>query len=419
MAERVLITGARAVAALDIARSLRAAGYEPHLADCSAAWLARLSRTGGPVHRHASPVTRPAAFARDIRSLIDRLDPVCIIPTCEEVFHLAAVAEADGVSDRLFAPSPERLATLHAKDRFAALCGRLGLPVPETTVVTDRAALAAFTGDPADHVFKPVWSRFGGRTLIAPTPVALAAVTPSPEAPWVAQRRIIGEEVSFHAVSHKGRVTAFCAYGSDWRLSGGASYVFRPLSTEMTTRLRPMAEALAAFAGTGQIACDVLIDAGGQPWLIECNPRATSGVHLFGRSAEFGRALTGCGEAEPAKATHHLSPALWLHGLPTALRNGRLAAWRAQGRNGNDAVAAPGDPGPVLGALADAAVFALRAVRTGRSITSAMTADIEWNGRPLDPPASGRPRRPPPPQAGSGIPPASAPDGSVPPAAGI
>ncbi len=29
MAERVLITGARAAAALDIARSLRAAGFEP------------------------------------------------------------------------------------------------------------------------------------------------------------------------------------------------------------------------------------------------------------------------------------------------------------------------------------------------------------------------------------------------------
>jgi nucleoside-diphosphate-sugar epimerase len=111
MAERVLVTGARSVAALDIARSLRAAGYEPHLADCSPAWVARLSRTAGPVHRHASPVTQPAAFARDIRSLIERLDPVRIIPTCEEVFHLAALAAADGVSARLFAPSPDRLGT--------------------------------------------------------------------------------------------------------------------------------------------------------------------------------------------------------------------------------------------------------------------------------------------------------------------
>lgn len=49
MVERILITGARAVAAVDIARSLRAAGYEPHLADCSPAWIARMSRAAGPV----------------------------------------------------------------------------------------------------------------------------------------------------------------------------------------------------------------------------------------------------------------------------------------------------------------------------------------------------------------------------------
>ncbi len=384
MAERVLITGARAVAALDIARGLRAAGYEPHLADCSPAWTARMSGTAGPVHRYASPVEQPGAFAHDIRALIARLDPVRVIAACEEVFHLAALAEADGVSDRLFAPPPDRLTTLHAKDRFAALCRGLALPVPDTSVVTDRTALEAFSGEAADHVFKPVWSRFGARTLIAPNPADLAAVAPSPDAPWVVQRRILGEEVSFYAVCHEGRVSAFCAYGSDWRLPGGASYVFRPLPADQTARLRPMAEALAAFTGSGQIACDAIIDAQGQPWLIECNPRATSGVHLFGRGADFGRALMGCGEAEPVAGASHISTALWLHGLPTALRDGRLAGWHAQRRRGSDAVAAPGDGFPVLGALVDAAAFGLRAIRTGLPLTEAMTADIEWNGRPFD-----------------------------------
>ena len=384
MAERVLITGARSVAALDIARSLRAAGYEPHLADCSPAWVARLSCTAGPVHRHASPVAQPADFASDIRGLIDRLDPVRIIPTCEEVFHLAALAEADGFSDRVFAPPPDRLANLHAKDRFAALGRSLSLPVPDTTTVTDRAALEAFPGEAADHVFKPVWSRFGGRTLIAPDPSELAALAPSPDAPWVAQRRIVGEEVSFYAVCHEGRVAAFCAYGSDWRMPGGASYVFRPLSADQTARLRPMADALAAFAGTGQIACDAIIDADRQPWLIECNPRATSGVHLFGRGATFGQALMARGQAGPAAGARQLSTALWLHGLPIALRDGRLAAWRAQRQQGSDAVGAPGDRLPVFGALADAAAFGLRALRSGLPLTEAMTVDIEWNGRPFD-----------------------------------
>lgn len=415
MGERVLITGARAVAALDIARGLRAAGYEPHLADCSPAWLARASRTAGPVHRHASPVDQPAAFARDIRDLIARLGPVCVIPTCEEVFHLAALAGADGDADRLFAPPLDRLAILHAKDRFPDLCRRLSLPVPDTTLIADRAALTAFSGEAADHVFKPVWSRFGARTLVAPDPGALGAVVPSPDAPWVVQRRIIGEEVSFYAVCHAGRVTAFSAYGSDWRLTGGAGYVFRPLPTDQTARLRPMAEALAAFAGTGQIACDAIIDAEAQPWLIECNPRATSGVHLFDRSAAFGQALMGRGDAEPVPGVRHLSPALWLHGLPAAVRDRRLSAWRTQRRQGSDAVGAPGDRLPVLGAFADAAAFGLRALRTGRPLTGAMTADIEWNGAPL-----GFPTMPPqPPPDAPGRPRATAPDGSAPPAAGI
>lgn len=385
MAERVLITGARAAAALDMARSLRAAGYEPHLVDCSPAWTARASHSAGPVHRYASPVARPAAFARDLRDLIARLDPVRILPACEEVFHLAALAEADGFADRVCAPTPDVLAVLHGKGRFAALCRRLSLPAPETAEVVDPTALAAFAGAAADHVFKPAWSRFGARALVAPDPARLARVTPSPDAPWIVQRRILGEEVSFYAVCGEGRIAAFSAYGSDWRLPGGASYAFRPLPPDQAGRLRSMAETLAAFAGTGQIACDAIIDGGGQPWLIECNPRATSGVHLFGRGAAFGRALSGRGEAETVAGARHVALALWRYGLPAAVRERRLAAWRAQRRDGADVVTAPGDRLPALGQLADAAVFGLRALRSGLPLTEAMTADIEWNGRPFDP----------------------------------
>lgn len=385
MAERVLITGARSVAALDMARSLGAAGFEPHMADCCPAWIARASQTAGPVHRYASPVERPALFAHDIRDLIDRINPVRIIPACEEVFHLAALAEAAGFADRLFAPPRERLTTLHAKDRFVALCHGLSIPAPDTSVATDRETLIGLAGAAAEVVVKPVWSRFGVRTLTAPTPSALAAIRPSPNAPWVVQRRIVGEEVSFYAVCHRGRISAFSAYGSDWRLSGGASYAFRPLPAEQTARLRPMAESLAAFAGTGQIACDAIIDADGRAWLIECNPRATSGVHLFDRGAAFGHALMGGGTAEPVAGRRHLGTALWLHGLPTAVRDRRLAAWQAQLVGGFDAVAAPGDHFPIFGALTDAAVFGWRALRTGRPLAEAMTADIEWNGQPLGP----------------------------------
>ena len=379
------------MAALDIARSLRAAGFEPHLADCVPARLARWSSSAGPVHRYASPVRRPAAFAADLRALIARLDPVWIIPACEEVFHLSALADADGWAERLLAPGLGTLATLHAKDRFAALCTRLSLPVPETRTVTDAASLAAAVAAMGDTVVKPVWSRFGGGALMSPTPAALGDVRPTEGRPWVVQRRIYGVETSVYAVCHSGRLTAFAAYASDWRLPGGAAYAFHPAPQETAQALRPIADRLAAEVGTGQIACDAIVDASGQPWLIECNPRATSGVHLFGAGAAFGQALTGQGEARPDDGSRHVGPALWRYGLPHARQTGGLEDWRRQRRDGRDALTRPGDRGPLAGALVDTLGFGLRAVRRRQSLTAAMTADIEWNGEPLDPARWSRP----------------------------
>lgn len=384
MVDRVLVTGARAPAALDITRSLRAAGLQVHMADSVPARIARWSRTPVAVHRHASPVHRPADFASDIHALIDRIDPVAIIPTCEEVFHLAALAEAEGWSDRLVAPTFDRLATLHHKGRFATLCGDLGLPVPTTSVVMDSASLLRDAAK-TNVVVKPAWSRFGAQTLMRQNTAALAKLRPSPEAPWVVQSRVTGEEVNLYAVAHDGRLSAFSAYRSDWRTRGGAAYVFSPLEGPVFDRLRAIAETLATFVDRGQFACDAIVDAAGQPWLLECNPRATSGVHLFGRSAAFGRALLGGSVAEPGAGIWRNSVMVDAFGLAEALRTKRLPDWRNDRRRSHDILFVPGDPSPRLGALADAAGFGLRALASGRGLAQAMTADIEWNGQPLTP----------------------------------
>jgi glutathione synthase/RimK-type ligase-like ATP-grasp enzyme len=384
MAERVLVTGARAPAALDIARSLKAAGFEVHMADCVPARIARWSCAPAAVYRHVSPVHRPADFAQDILRLIDRIDPIAVVPTCEEVFHLAALAEAGGWSHKLIAPPFETLAALHHKGRFAALCDELGLPVPNTTVVTDSAGLMHEALD-ADVVAKPAWSRFGSQALIGPDATTLEKSRPSPETPWVVQSWVKGEEVSFYAIAHDGVLTAFSAYRSEWRTRGGAAYVFTPLAEPVFDRLRTIAEALAGVVGRGQLACDAIVDAADQPWLIECNPRATSGVHLFGRSAAFGRALLGRDIAEAGHDSWCNSIMLDTFGLADALSTRRLAAWREEHPRSHDILSAPRDPLPPLGALMDAAGFGLRAHASCQGLASAMTADIEWNGQPLMP----------------------------------
>lgn len=373
MAERVLITGARAPVALDIARSFAAAGHEVHMADSVPALIARWSRIPRTLHRLPSPRQAPAAFADAVSTLVAKLDPVLIVPTCEEVFHLARLG-----LDRLFAPAPARLFELHAKDRFAALAASLGLTVPETHRLDSPAALTPFADTSRDWVFKPVHSRFGTQTRVGPA--TLDGIAPCAPEPWVAQRRIIGDEVSFYAVAHRGTLAGFAAYRSSWRLGGGAGYAFAALPDAQVQTLGEIAGRLAPAVGNGQFACDAIRDRDGRFHLIECNPRATSGAHLFGRGPGLARAmLTGTPMAPVRGLRVHVGPALWWFGMGTALRRGRYRDWFGELRRGRDVVGAPRDRWPVLGAAADSALFAAQALRHRRTLAEQMTADIEWN----------------------------------------
>ena len=389
MSECVLITGARAPAALDLARTMKASGLQVHMADCIPARMARWSNAVQAVHRHASPVTHPALFARDMRHLLDSLNPVAVIPTCEEVFHLAACAQAQGWSHRLIAPGPQVLTQLHHKGQFADLCRTLDLPVPQTTTVTDAASLKSHVLEAqavnTQVVIKPAWSRFGSRTLIAPSTAQLATIMPCDEEPWIVQTRVRGDEVSLYAVAHAGQVTAFSAYRTDWRTTGGAAYVFNPLQGPILNRLQAMAESLADFAGTGQLACDAIVDADDTPWLIECNPRSTSGVHLFARRPDLGQALLGRGQAQAVPGAYRNGLAFDSFGLADALRTGRFRDWRRTRKYAQDVVSSRDDIWPSAGAMTDMATFGFRSLTRRLTLSQSMTADIEWNGQPLMP----------------------------------
>ncbi|HVK81878.1 MAG TPA: hypothetical protein VM915_14845, partial [Verrucomicrobiae bacterium] len=189
------------------------------MADCVASRMAQWSRAVKGVHRYPSPRDNPAGFREAIVGLVERLKPRLVLPTCEEVFHLAMMGD---VPAQLFAPGWPVLQRLHSKAMFAEDCAALGLPVPETTVLASREDRDAFRAKAADYVFKREYSRFGTRTLIGPVPEELETVLPSPQERWVAQRRIWGSEVSFYAVSVGSRLMAFAAYRSTWRFSGGA-----------------------------------------------------------------------------------------------------------------------------------------------------------------------------------------------------
>ena len=136
----------------------------------------------------------------------------------------------------------------------------------------------------------------------------------------------------------------------------------------------------------GQIAFDFIQPLGSEPLAIECNPRATSGVHLFNSDPRLVDALLG-------NATHLITPApgrpamlalaMLLYG-PTNLRSAtQLRQWIETLLRGRDVIFRRDDPRPWFAQFATLYQFWRWSVRSGVKLIAATTLDIEWNGEPL------------------------------------
>lgn len=356
--------------ALDLARAFRAAGHAVHLADSLPSAAAALSRPRLPIHRLPPPRQRFAAFRAAMLRLVEGLQPRLVVPTCEEVFYLAAAAQADGWADRLFAPPLALLRRLHSKAEFPALARSAGLAVPRTRRLTDPGELAGL--DLGATVLKPEFSRFATHAHVRPTDIS--RIVPTPQRPWVAQDFIAGEELCLWSAVHAGRVTAAALYRPRWRLGRSAAYAFEAVDD---TAALAIAHRVAEATGmSGHLSFDLIVTPEGVPVPIECNPRAVSGLHLFDAAPGLAQALLGSEiAAPPAGRLRYAAPAMLLLGPATGRWRALLGDWR----RGADAIGRPGDRLPAWGSVLDAARFAL-AVAGARS---GSTADIEWNGEPI------------------------------------
>lgn len=379
MKQRILITGARSAVALDLAREFHSTGYEVHTADCSSAFISRWSNAVKQFHHYRSPNADPQGFNEDIIALSSALRPLHIIPTCEEVFHLAKPALRPSIGHLLFAPELEQLHELHGKHSFIALCTKIGIPAPESHVLTDQDALQDFSS--GEWVFKPCYSRFGEEALIAPSPTQLSRVIPDSLFPWLAQRRIYGQEFSFYAIAQQGKLITIAPYFSNWRLAGGASYAFISAPAQITEKITRIASKIAAATNlTGQFSCDLIMDKQEQLWPIECNPRTTSGLHLLSGNGAVAKAITQATPASVQHSTRYLKPMMLLNGLNPS----RFINCKRTLEEGEDVLGVHNDRLPMIGALLDTAVFSCRAIGTGTTLTQATTKDIEWNGEPFN-----------------------------------
>jgi hypothetical protein len=375
-----LITGARAPVALHLARLLTDAGLSVILVDHLKHPLAAASHLNIPYYRIPSFGEDPEAASDALHDIIEKREIRVVIPTCEEVLHLGALWKRSPPNATLFAPELADLSKVHHKYHFICLCEELGLTTPQTHLITSPQELALHVQDARNLVFKPVWSRFGSQALIRPKAQKLQQVHPTPQNPWVAQEYVDGTELCIYAIARAGRLVALSAYRSVVRAGQGAAVCFAP---EKSDPLRAFVEQIVlATHWTGQISFDLIQTQDGQLLPLECNPRATSGLHFYSDGVAFSEALFGQkDEVKPdVTAPQTLPLALWLYGLPMMLNKDQRRVFLDALRRSGDVMRWPSDRLGYRVQLRAVAEFAGIALRHRISLERASTWGIEWNG---------------------------------------
>lgn len=376
-----LVTGARAPAALEIIRRLGRAGQDVLAADCTRAPVGRFSRYARGYFRLPGPRADPGGFLEALCRVVMEEKVSVLLPTCEEIYHLGRHRARLAEVCEVFCPEFDVLSALHHKGRFARLTHELGGPVvaPESVLVEDAGQLRRLAAESRAWVFKPVYSRSAARTLICPEEGQAARLELDPINPWLAQRFISGHEVSSYGIAVDGRLTAHTSYRSHHHAGQAAGICFT--ARENAALLRFVERLAGHLKFTGQIGFDFIVCAEtGRAFVLECNPRATSGVHLLGEEFDFVGALQGETVAAGRPRAKMLGAAMLSTGFGQALRTARVGSWWRDFVEAEDVVFARDDRLPAWGQVASVAELGVLGLRRRMGLLAASTADIEWNG---------------------------------------
>jgi hypothetical protein len=143
---------------------------------------------------------------------------------------------------------------------------------------------------------------------------------------------------------------------------------------------------VARIGFTGQISFDWMGGGDGRLAVLECNPRAISGLHLFGMKDGLPAAIFGQSSERIAPATlqpRMLAGVMLGVGLPTALMRSEYRTWLHDWSRATDVLSVPGDARPYAGALLDMTSFLRLSIKHRISMRAAATRDIEWDGETL------------------------------------
>lgn len=276
---RLLITGSRSYTALEMARQFKRAGCDVYVADCVKYPVCKGSNTVTQSFFLPSPKENNRGFIDGLIRIIQQYRIDLLMPSSEEIFYIANSLDALRTYCRVFCDPLEKLNRLHNKWEFSLLAGGCQVQAPRTLLLQSPEDLKQLKGSEKHYVFKPAYGRFASRNFMGSDDSHFRHIRPGLRDPWLAQEYIQGKEYCSYHLAVEGKIKASACYQPTCRLGKASGYYFQPVKKTKITRFA--AEIAQKLQFTGHLAFDFIETPSGALYVLECNPRTTSGLHLL------------------------------------------------------------------------------------------------------------------------------------------
>ena len=361
---KVLITCPRAPVTIEWIRVFTRANIEVILVDSLDYPIAKYFANTKYV-KVASPKLDYIQYKNDMTTLLQDVD--WVIPNCEDIFYLTKVREEIVCDTFFFMPDTELLYTLHHKYDFFKYINA-HVKSPHTVLINDKSEID-FS---AKSILKPVFSRFGQNVIREVTKENIKEIECSSSYPWVQQQKIEGRAICNYALMKEGKLIAHVAYRPKYLLNDSASTYFESYSDK---RLDDFATTFAQDTGyTGQVAFD-FIDDGTNLYILECNPRATSGLHLLSDGLTF-KENTFSYKKQKNIPNYRVGTTLYTLFGVKALLKGEFGVLHKEYKKAKDVL----DGMPFYAQFLSLYEMLYRAIKYKKPLTQASTFDIEFDG---------------------------------------
>ncbi|OGN59358.1 MAG: hypothetical protein A3F40_02425 [Chlamydiae bacterium RIFCSPHIGHO2_12_FULL_27_8] len=274
--KNILITGARFFTALDLARAFHRDGHNIFVCDSKPIHLCAFSNTVKKSFKIPSPRFEFENFKNKLKDIILENKIDIVIPVFEETLYVAKAKSFLSQFTEVFCSSIDLVHLLHNKWTFHNLLVKEGIPTIPTYKIDNIEDIEKQELS-FPYVLKASYSRGSFTLKKIEKKQDYKNLKILKKNPWIKQKWIEGQKFCSYSIVKNGKLIINIIYPLYVK---GIGYCLTFENIENKKIEKWIADFVKKINFTGQISFDFIEDFDGNLFAIECNPRATSGLHL-------------------------------------------------------------------------------------------------------------------------------------------